>query len=106
MPRLIRRHVLPGMPMLVRLGVRRVTYRFRSAVKSASDQGEVCARDVGRHPIAGSLDRVGRAGCNEPGPFPERYLDGGTPGSLLMAFPGTGNKGVARNLVHALTGSV
>ena len=37
-------------------------------------------------------------GCNEPGPFPEGYLDKGTPGSLLMAFPGTGNKGVARNL--------
>src|SRR6516225_5478858 len=37
---------------------------------------------------------VARFGCNEPGPFPERYLDRGTPGSLLMAFPGTGNKGV------------
>jgi hypothetical protein len=35
-----------------------------------------------------------RVGCNEPGLFPEHYLDGGTPGSLLMAFPGTGNKGV------------
>src|SRR5262249_57430525 len=27
-------------------------------------------------------------------PFPRGYLDRGTPGSLLMAFPGTGNKGV------------
>ena len=34
------------------------------------------------------------SGCNEPGPFPERCLGRGTPGSLLMAFPGTGNKGL------------
>ena len=27
-------------------------------------------------------------------PLSRVYLDGGTPGSLLMAFPGTGNKGV------------
>ena len=33
-------------------------------------------------------------GSKEPGPFPERYLDRGTHSSLLMAFPGTGNKGV------------
>jgi hypothetical protein len=33
-------------------------------------------------------------GCNEPGPFPERDLDRGTPSSLLMAFPGTGNNWV------------
>ena len=33
-------------------------------------------------------------GSKEPGPFPERYLDRKTLGSLLMAFPGTGNKGV------------
>jgi hypothetical protein len=26
-------------------------------------------------------------GCNEPGPFSEGYLDKGTQGSLLMAFP-------------------
>src|SRR5262249_27546361 len=32
--------------------------------------------------------------CNEPCSYPERYLDRGTSGSLLMAFPGTGNKGV------------
>jgi hypothetical protein len=40
------------------------------------------------------LRSFARVGCNEPGPFPELYLDRGTPGSLLMAFPGTGNKGV------------
>jgi hypothetical protein len=34
-----------------------------------------------------------RFGCNQPGPVPERYLDRGTLSSLLMAFPGTGNKG-------------
>src|SRR5215813_876455 len=41
-----------------------------------------------------SVRVAARFGCNEPGPSPERYLDRGTPGSLLMAFPGTGNKGV------------
>src|SRR5262249_7224408 len=35
-----------------------------------------------------------RFDCKEPGPFRERYLDGGSPGSLVMVCPGTGNKGV------------
>ena len=33
-------------------------------------------------------------GLQRTRPFPRGYLDRGTPGSLLMAFPGTGNKGV------------
>src|SRR5262245_33196281 len=37
---------------------------------------------------------LARSGCNEPGPFSEGYLNGGALGSLLMAFPGTGNTGV------------
>src|SRR5436305_13902026 len=45
-------------------------------------------------PVFWILGVLARSGCNEPGPFSERYLDRGTPGSLLMAFPGTGNKGV------------
>jgi hypothetical protein len=44
-------------------------------------------------------------GCNEPGPFPERYLGRGTPGSLLMAFPGTGAKAVTSTEVSASTRS-
>src|SRR5262249_27164047 len=35
-----------------------------------------------------------RASLQRTRPFPRGYLDRGTPGSLLMAFPGTGNKGV------------
>src|SRR5262249_59809421 len=44
-------------------------------------------------------------GCNEPGSYPERYLDRGTSGSLLMAFPGTGNKGVPSTEAIASTRS-
>ncbi len=36
---------------------------------------------------------VARGGCNEPGPFRKGNLGKCPPGSLLMAFPGTGNKG-------------
>src|SRR5262249_23742787 len=43
--------------------------------------------------IASCVER-GSLGCNELGPFPARYLDKGTPESLLTEFLGTGNKGV------------
>ena len=42
--------------------------------------------------------RTGNRRLQRTRPFPRGCLDRGTPGSLLMAFPGTGNKGVARNL--------
>src|SRR5438105_1753926 len=42
--------------------------------------------------------RTGNRRLQRTRPFPRGHLDRGTPGSLLMAFPGTGNRGVARNL--------
>ena len=42
--------------------------------------------------------RTGNRRLQRTRPFPRGYLDRGTPGSLLMAFPETGNKGVTRNL--------
>jgi hypothetical protein len=38
--------------------------------------------------------RTGNRRLQRTRPFPRGYLDRGTPGSLLMAFPGTGNKGL------------
>jgi hypothetical protein len=85
-----------------------VTTLMRSSITGADRTGQ--HRDVSPQGVAGCqatsintpihppclLDKLSVAcvGCNEPGPFPERYLDRGAHGSLLMAFPGTGNKGV------------
>src|SRR5262249_12733434 len=46
------------------------------------DQGTGALRIAHREPC-----RDARPGCNEPGPLSEGYLDKGTHGSLLMAFP-------------------
>ena len=39
-------------------------------------------------------------GCNEPGPFRKGNLGKCLSGSLLMAFPGTGNKGATSTDAH------